>query len=164
MSKAYWNSDVEMLIDEEELECWLKNDAPQSYKKFCEWWRQRNAEFKIEMPEPNFEKYCETHNYEYKTPYKELNERQEIITAMHELIRSLNNEGAYFSHWIYLVPDGATEEDLIDMADNDEEFDEVCRLFNRLIARYGKYGYCLTDGTKAWGGKDDEDDEEEEDE
>lgn len=44
-----------------------------------------------------------------------MRERYEIMKAMHLLIRAMNDEGAYCS-WIYTVPDGATDDDLWDIA------------------------------------------------
>lgn len=151
MSKAYWNSDIEMLLDEDMVESWKRIDAKKGYKRFCETLKQRNEEFGINIPAPTFEEYCKQQNHEYNTPYKELTERAEHMKAMHSIIQTMNNEDAYME-WIYLVPDGATEEDFIDIADDDDMFDEACRLFCTLIRRYGKDGFYFG-SSKAFGEK-----------
>lgn len=74
--------------------------------------------------------------------------RFKLAKAMHEVICSLNDEGAYMT-WIYLVPDDADDDDLMWFAEDESEFDDLCRLFNKLIKRYGKSGYCF--GVKAFG-------------
>lgn len=165
MSKAYWNSDLEMLITEEELEIWKKDDAVKHYPKFRELCRQNNERFGVELEIPDFEKYCELQNTECKTPYKSLTRRLEHLKAMHLIICNMNHEGAYYDHWIYIVPDQPTESDMVDIADDDEEFDEACALFVRIVSRYGKHGFYVYDySTRAWGVEKEEDEDESEEE
>ena len=62
------------------------------------------------------------------------------LELMHSVMQSMNNENAYFS-WITTgVPDGATEEDYIDIASNSEEFDNCLELFDRLFTKYAPDG------------------------
>ena len=70
--------------------------------------------------------------------------RVELLKAMHRIVASLNHEGAYYNSWIYLVPDCPSEEDFIDMAENDDIMDECAKLFVSLISSYGKYGICVS--------------------
>jgi hypothetical protein len=64
----------------------------------------------------------------------------ETVKAMHQIVSYMNDEDAYMS-WINLVPDQATEEDFVDLAEND--MDEVAKLFREILARFGKSGWCL---------------------
>ena len=58
------------------------------------------------------------------------------LSAMHQLIANCNDENIYMS-WIYLMPDGATEEDFIDIAMDDEMYNECWEKFLRLAAKDG---------------------------
>lgn len=66
---------------------------------------------------------------------KEMLDRFETVRAMNCLIKDMNNEDAYME-WIYTVPDEATEEDLMDIAQDEELFGETVRLFLRLYEEY----------------------------
>ena len=69
--------------------------------------------------------------------------RRRMIAGMDAIVTWLNNEEAYYESWIYDVPDMATEEDLNDIADNDESFRHTVGHFLRIMERYGKYGICF---------------------
>ena len=62
--------------------------------------------------------------------------RMNLVGGMNEYVKCMNDENAYMA-WIMIVPDEATEEDLQDIAEDDEMFQEVVELFNKLIKRYG---------------------------
>ena len=64
------------------------------------------------------------------------NARVAQLKAMHELMADANDEDIYMT-WIYTVPDGATEEDFIDIAMDDEEYNHVFDSFVKLIAKDG---------------------------
>lgn len=64
------------------------------------------------------------------------------VRAMNDIIRSMNNEDAYME-WIYTVPDEATEEDLMDIADDEQFFGEVVRLFLKLYEEYIEDGLFI---------------------
>ena len=49
--------------------------------------------------------------------------RYEIMKSMHTIICAMNNEDAY-SSWIYIVPDEASDDDLMDIVQM-----MVCMLF-----------------------------------
>lgn len=63
--------------------------------------------------------------------------RKNLVKGMNEYIQCLNDETAYYDYWIMLVPDEATEDDLQDIAEDDELFNETCVLFGKLIKKYG---------------------------
>lgn len=58
------------------------------------------------------------------------------LRAMHELMCNANDESIYMS-WIYLMPDGATEEDFLDIAFDDDLYNECFDKFIRLIKDEG---------------------------
>ena len=64
------------------------------------------------------------------------NARVAQLKAMHELISNANDEGIYMI-WIYLMPDGATEEDFKDIALDDDLYNECWDLFAELVKRKG---------------------------
>ena len=70
--------------------------------------------------------------------------RVELLKAMHMIVASLNHESAYYNSWIYLVPDCPSEQDFIDMAENDNDMNDCAKLFVDLISHYGKYGICVS--------------------
>ena len=58
------------------------------------------------------------------------------LKAMHNLMCEANDEGIYMI-WIYRMPDCPTEEDFVDIAMDDEQYNECFDLFVKLIARKG---------------------------
>ena len=58
------------------------------------------------------------------------------LKAMHTLMLEANDEGIYMT-WIYLMPDCPTEEDFIDIAMDDDQYNECFDLFVKLIAKKG---------------------------
>ena len=69
-------------------------------------------------------------------------ERFQIVKAMHEIIRCMNNEDAYMA-WIYTVPDEATDEDFKDIAESDELFAEACTAFKSAMHDYSEDGFSI---------------------
>ena len=67
---------------------------------------------------------------------KDYEKAMNLVGGMNEYVKCMNDENAYMA-WIMIVPDEATEEDLQDIAEDDEMFQEVVELFNKLIKRYG---------------------------
>lgn len=68
--------------------------------------------------------------------------RRNLIGGMHEYVKHLNDEDAYF-WWIETVPDECDITELIEIADDKEMFIDVCNLFGKIVKRYGKYGESL---------------------
>lgn len=66
--------------------------------------------------------------------------RYEILKAMHTIMCAMNNEEAYFNHWVYLVPDAATDEDLREIAADESFFADVVACFRRNFPRYADDG------------------------
>lgn len=62
--------------------------------------------------------------------------RMAQLEAMHTLMANCNDEFIY-ERWIYLMPDGATEEDFFDIALNEEFYNECFDLFIKLVAKDG---------------------------
>lgn len=58
------------------------------------------------------------------------------LKAMHALMTEANDESIYMS-WIYLMPDCPSEDDFMDIAIDDEQYNECFDLFVRLIAKNG---------------------------
>jgi hypothetical protein len=58
------------------------------------------------------------------------------LKAMHQLMLEANDEDIYMT-WIYRMPDCPTEEDFIDIALDDEQYNGCFDLFVKLIARDG---------------------------
>lgn len=71
-------------------------------------------------------------------------ERYDTLVAMHHLVTCMNNENAYMI-WIFTVPDEASAYDLADIAMDEEEFDDVVKLFKKLRKKYGadEAGLCI---------------------
>lgn len=82
-------------------------------------------------------------------------DRLDAIIAMDFMVRSMNDESAYFT-WIYVVPDCANEYDYIGLAENDKEtgtnelFDEAVELFKKLWRRYANEKGGLYIGDKVY--------------
>lgn len=71
---------------------------------------------------------------------KNVQERFETLKSMNTIIKSMNDEGAYIA-WIYIIPDGADDDELMEIAKEDEEsFEDACKLFAKLVNKYMKYG------------------------
>ena len=64
------------------------------------------------------------------------NARVNQLKAMHDIMCEANDETIYMT-WINVVPDGATKEDFIDIAMDDELYNEAFDLFVRLIKQKG---------------------------
>lgn len=69
-------------------------------------------------------------------------DRFELARSMDCIVKSMNNECAYYENWIYIMPDEATEDDYEWVADdeNKESFKELADLFGKLCRVYMKDG------------------------
>lgn len=73
---------------------------------------------------------------------KAMNERKlETLKAMHNIVCLMNDEDAYGS-WINLIPDQATNDDLAEIANDEDDsiYNDAVVLFMRLCSNYGKDG------------------------
>jgi DNA-directed RNA polymerase subunit RPC12/RpoP len=104
-------------------------------KYYC---RNCGAEIEIEYFKPSYIcKNCNT-NVEHKDLMRSwvLESRIAQLKAMHTLICNANDENIYMS-WTYTVPDCPTHEDFVDIAMDDDEYNEVFDLFVKLIKEKG---------------------------
>ena len=72
------------------------------------------------------------------------------LKAMHQLMCIANDESLYMT-WINVVPDCPSNEDFIDIAINDREYNHCFNLFAKLIAKSGnryQVVYSGLNGTK----------------
>lgn len=95
-------------------------------------------------------------------------EKFELLKAMNTLVKAMNDETAYTT-WIYVIPDGADDEELMEIAsDKDEEiYKDACHTFRRICESYLKYGFFLGGFGRPYGlygAKKDDKPEEEDDE
>lgn len=71
---------------------------------------------------------------------KNVQERFDVLKGMDTIIKSMNDESAYTA-WIYIIPDEADDDELMEIAEEDEEsFNDACKLFAKLVKKYMKYG------------------------
>lgn len=73
---------------------------------------------------------------------RDTNLQYELLNAMNLIVSSMNHEEAYYGNWLYTWPDGADEEEVREMAEDAETFDDVAAAFFRVCNRYGKDGLC----------------------
>ena len=67
--------------------------------------------------------------------------KAEVLKAMNTIVRALNDEGAYYRRWITLIPDEADDEELEDIANNQEDiFEDAVLRFGRIMKQYSKSG------------------------
>ena len=71
------------------------------------------------------------------------NEKFEALRSMNTIVKNMNDESAY-NAWIYIIPDGADDDELMEIAEEDEDsFKDACNLFAKLIRNYMKYGLYI---------------------
>lgn len=81
--------------------------------------------------------YCEKEiTFEETIADYTLNARINQLTSMHELMCNANDERIYME-WIYLMPDEPSEEDIRDIALDDQTYNECFDLFVELIKYEG---------------------------
>lgn len=105
------------------------------FKHYCP---QCGSEVKTEYGEVKFTcDSCRTRfHLQDLVPSWTLEARMNQLRAMNTLMRNCNHEGIY-EHWIYLMPDEATEDDFFDMALRKENYNECFDLFLKLVAKNG---------------------------
>ena len=64
--------------------------------------------------------------------------RIELLKKLNEIMMCMNDEDCYFT-WILIVPDEATDDDFQSIALDEESFNEVLDLFEKLFHRYRRY-------------------------
>ena len=84
--------------------------------------------------------------------------RFEVLKAMNTLARTTNDEGFMFNHWLYIIPDEADDEELLDIAVNDEDiFNDAVSCFLASWRKYARIGGLLI-GDKVYPQADDSED------
>ena len=74
--------------------------------------------------------------------FKEELNKFETLKGMNTIVKNLNNEEAYFK-WIEIVPDEATDDDIVDVVADDELFRDAVHLFKELMRDYLEDGLCI---------------------
>ncbi len=69
-------------------------------------------------------------------------QRIESLHTMNDCMMNANHEDAYYN-WILIFPDEATEEDIADIASDDELYNDCCKAFDRIMYHYAKYGFVF---------------------
>jgi hypothetical protein len=70
-------------------------------------------------------------------------EKFELLKAMNTLVKLMNDEGAYME-WIYIIPDQADDEELMDIALNYPDIvKDAVDCFKDLYKRYAKSGFYV---------------------
>lgn len=68
-------------------------------------------------------------------------ERFEMLKAMNTLVKLMNNEAAYME-WIYIIPDQADDDELMDTAMNYPDiFKDAVDCFKDIYERYANDGF-----------------------
>lgn len=62
--------------------------------------------------------------------------RFNILNNMNEYVKNIEDENAYYRYWSYIVPDGCKKDDLEEIAEDTELFDDICQCFAKIIKRY----------------------------
>ena len=74
---------------------------------------------------------------------KNVQERFEALRSMNTIIKSMNDESAYTS-WIYIIPDEADDDELREIAEEDEEsFKDAIHAFMEIMNKRLKYGLYI---------------------
>lgn len=72
---------------------------------------------------------------------EKVKERYEALKAMNTLAKLVNDEGFYYDHWIYIIPDGADDAELREIAEEDlDSFSDAVRCFINHFQEYAQEG------------------------
>lgn len=66
---------------------------------------------------------------DYKT-----SKRIALLKRMHDVMLNISNED-YYMAWIYIMPDEPTEEDFIDIAEDEDMFNEVLYHYSGIVTK-----------------------------
>ena len=74
---------------------------------------------------------------------KNVQERFDVLRSMNTIIKSMNDESAYTA-WIHIIPDEADDDELMEIAEEDEEsFEDAVRAFMEIMNKRLKYGLYI---------------------
>ena len=65
--------------------------------------------------------------------------KYEVLKGMNNIMQAMNDEDAYME-WIVIIPDGATDADIQECAEDEEIFNNAVNAFTRIFRTYSKYG------------------------
>jgi len=66
--------------------------------------------------------------------------RIRILRRMQSVATRMNIEDAYEYWSAYGIPDEPTDDDFIDIAEDDDAYEDIVRVFVSIIYHYGQYG------------------------
>lgn len=75
---------------------------------------------------------------------KDDKERFEVVKAMNTLMKCINNDGIYI-RWTLVVPLGASDSDLMEIATDKQLFYETINLFKRLWSGAERFGLYISE-------------------
>lgn len=71
-----------------------------------------------------------------KRDFEEVRYRAKILTLMDVYVREHVEDEDFFDAWINTFPDGASPDDIEDIAEDIVIFDKIARLFGRVVSQY----------------------------
>lgn len=84
-----------------------------------------------------------------KSTTKEVLERFEALKAMNLLAKLCNDEGFYYNHWIYVIPDEADDDEMLEIAEDDEDtYSDAVRCFINNFHKYAREGGLYIGGER----------------
>lgn len=79
---------------------------------------------------------------------RDASHRFRVLKAMDILAHATNDEGFVFNHWLHIIPDGADDEELLDIAVNDEDiFNSAVKCFLESWSKYAHNGGLFVGST-----------------
>lgn len=85
----------------------------------------------------NIDEYLDRYGYSDSVENRNIvKEKYFMLKYMNEIIKCINDETAYYNNWILIVSDEASDEELVDIATDDEIYADACKLFAKLVAKY----------------------------
>jgi len=65
--------------------------------------------------------------------------RANLLGGMDAYVREVVDDEDYFMEWLMLgVPDGADEEELMEIAGDEADFNRICKVFSHLINTFSE--------------------------
>lgn len=63
--------------------------------------------------------------------------RVELLKQMNDyVLKEISDESAHMGWLMIAIPDAPTEDDYLDIAEDDEEWADICSYFGKLVERY----------------------------
>ena len=75
---------------------------------------------------------------------QEQQNRSEVLKAMNTIVKSLNDASGYYNCWIFTIPDQADDEELEEIAiEQEDTFAEAVNDFLFIMEKYSKSGLYI---------------------